>query len=85
MPPHLLRLRDWTRFRPLSVLEEDCRLTPFTIVQESGATYLCSCSTLCPPLICIGLEEVERDDVCTASDFSKELLNIIFEQREALD
>jgi hypothetical protein len=29
--------------------------------------------------------EVERDDVCTASDVSEELLNIVFEQREALD
>lgn len=28
--------------------------------------------------------EVERDDVCTASDFGEELLNLIFEQREAL-
>jgi hypothetical protein len=56
MPPYYLRLRDWIRFRPLSALEEDCRLTPFTIVQESGATYLYSCSILCPPLVCIGLE-----------------------------
>jgi hypothetical protein len=28
--------------------------------------------------------EVERDDVCTASDFGEELLNLIFEHREAL-